>query len=280
MITPLIFNSESSIFPQKIIPAPRAAPLISTDRVKKSNIVTTWAKRQSDIREAQKLRYEVFTDEMGAILPTHIPGFDIDDFDEYCEHLLVRDRETWQVIGTCRVLTPAQAQLAGRTYIEGEFDLSPLQPLREHMAELGRSCVHKDYRNGMVIRALSKALISFMILKKLNYLIGCVSIPMNMSLASNKRVCSGDVAASIWRQVRDQHMVETHYQVRPRFPLPVDCLDQSLKIDPPPLLKGYLRLGAKVLGKPAWDPHFNTADLPMLLQITDLPSRYRKHFLR
>nr|WP_218151983.1 GNAT family N-acyltransferase [Nitrosomonas communis] len=176
-------------------------------------------------------------------------------------------------------MTPQQAQLAGRTYIEGEFDLSSLQPLREHMAELGRSCVHKDYRNGSVIKALWTALISFMAFKKLSYLIGCVSIPMNMSLSGNKRICSGDAAASIWRQVRDQYMVSTHYQVRPRFPLPIDCLDQTLKIDPPTLLKGYLHLGAKVLGGPAWDPHFNTADLPMLLQMKDLPNRYRKHFL-
>ncbi|SDX92951.1 Putative hemolysin [Nitrosomonas sp. Nm33] len=272
-------NIQPYISPQKPLQAPKSALLIPTDRVKKSNIVITWAKRQSEIREAQKLRYEVFADEMGAILPTYIPGFDIDDFDDYCEHLLVRDRETWQVIGTCRVLTPGQAQLAGRTYIEGEFDLSSLQSLREHMVELGRSCVHKNYRNGVVIKALLKALINFMVLKKLSYLIGCVSIPMNMSSSGNKRICSGDAAASIWRQVRDKYMVDTHYQVRPRFPLPVDCLDQTLKINPPSLLKGYLRLGAKILGGPAWDPNFNTADLPMLLQIKDLPNRYCKYFL-
>lgn len=272
-------NIQSYIYPQKIIQIPKTTSPISIDKVKKSNIVITWAKRQSEIREAQKLRYEVFADEMGAILPTYISGFDIDDFDNYCEHLLVRDRETWQVIGTCRVLTPAQARLAGRAYIEGEFDLSSLQSLREHMAELGRSCVHKNYRNGIVIKAVWKELINFMLFKKLSYLIGCVSIPMNMSSGDNKRVCSGDAAASIWRQVRDKNMVDTNYQIRPRFPLPVDCLDQTLKIDPPPLLKGYLRLGAKVLGGPAWDPNFNTADLPMLLRIQDLSNRYRKHFL-
>jgi putative hemolysin len=73
--------------------------------------------------------------------------------------------------------------------------------------------------------------------------------------------------------------VDIHYQVRPHLPLPVDHLDQSLKIAPPPLLKGYLRIGAKVLGAPAWDPNFNTADLPMLMRMDDLSSRYRKHFL-
>jgi putative hemolysin len=70
------------------------------------------------------------------------------------------------------------------------------------------------------------------------------------------------------------------YHVRPRLPLPLETLDDSLNVDLPPLIKGYLRMGTKVLGAPAWDPDFNTADLPMLMNIADLPRRYRKHFLR
>lgn len=272
-------NMQLNIFPQKIIQILEPASYFSADWVKKSNIVTTWAKNQSEIREAQKLRYEVFADEMGATLPTHIPGYDIDVFDDFCEHLLVRDRKTWQVIGTYRVLTPAQARLAGRTYSEGEFDLTSLQSLRENMAELGRSCVHKDYRDGIVIKALWKELISFMVRKQLSHMMGCVSIPMNMGSSDSNRIGAGHAAASIWRQIRDQYRVDIHYQVRPHLPLPVDHLDQSLKIAPPPLLKGYLRIGAKVLGAPAWDPNFNTADLPMLMRMDDLSSRYRKHFL-
>lgn len=272
-------NMQSSIFPQKIIQIPEATSCFSVDWAKKSNIVITWAKNQSEVREAQKLRYEVFADEMGATLPTHIPGYDIDTFDDYCEHLLVRDRETWQVIGTYRVLTPEQARLAGKTYSEGEFDLTSLRPLRENMAELGRSCVHKDYRDGIVIRALWKELINFMVRKQLGHMIGCVSIPMSLGSGGGSQISAGHAAASIWRQIQDKYRVNIYYQVEPRFPLPVDYLDQSLNIDFPPLLKGYLRLGAKVLGAPAWDPNFNTADLPMLLRMNDLPERYRKHFL-
>lgn len=266
-------------FPQGRVQIPQTIPCLSADWINKPGLVTTWAKHQSEVREAQQLRYEVFAGEMGATLPEIVPGYDIDIFDDYCEHLLVRDRDTWQVIGTYRVLTPAQAKLAGKIYSDSEFDLTPLQPLREHMVELGRSCVHKHYRHGGVIMALWKALVNFMVRNQLKDTVGCVSIPLNVELADDKRIGTGHAAASIWRQVRDKYLVSSEYQVKPYLPLPVDTLDQTLEIEPPALMKGYLRVGAKVLGAPAWDPIFNTADLPMLMRMDDLPSRYRKHFL-
>ena len=91
-------------------------------------------------------------------------------------------------------------------------------------------------------------------------------------------IVSGDVAASIWSQVSRSHMASIEYHVRPRLPLPVEQLDHTLKVEPPALIKGYLRLGAKVLGAPAWDPDFNSADLPMMMRVADVPARYRKHF--
>ncbi|MCB2038283.1 MAG: ornithine-acyl-ACP acyltransferase, partial [Ottowia sp.] len=80
-------------------------------------------------------------------------------------------------------------------------------------------------------------------------------------------------------QVRERHLAPIEHQVRPRLPLPLEHLDDSLAVEPPALIRGYLRLGTKVLGPPAWDPDFNSADLPMLMQLAELPARYRKHFL-
>jgi putative hemolysin len=240
----------------------------------RNGIHVSWARHQDEVRAAQRLRFDVFAGEMGARLNTPIAGHDVDLFDNYCEHLLVRDQASGQVIGTYRVLTPTQAKRVGSFYSDTEFDLTRLRSMRERMVELGRSCVHPDHRHGGVIMALWGALAEFMVRNQLDTMIGCASIPM-----LHNGVVGGDVAASIWRQVEATHLAPIEYHVRPRLPLPIEQLDSTLDVEPPALIKGYLRLGAKVLGAPAWDPDFNSADLPMLMRIADLPSRYRKHFL-
>ena len=145
--------------------------------------------------------------------------------------------------------------------------------MRSRMVELGRSCVHADHRQGGVIMALWGALFEFMERNRLDVMIGCASIPM-----LHNGIVTGNAAASIWHQLRETHLAPIQHHVRPRLPLPVDQLEHDLSIDPPALIKGYLRLGAKILGAPAWDPDFNTADLPMLMQTADIPARYRRHF--
>lgn len=231
-----------------------------------------WAQGQRDIREAQRLRYDVFVDEMGARIqpPMGAPaGHDIDMFDAYCEHLIVRSN-TGAVIGTYRVLTPQSAARLGSWYSDTEFDLTRLRHLTPRIAELGRSCVHPDHRNGAVIMALWSGLGGFMLRHGLDTVIGCASISMRDG---------GDVAASLWHQLKQQHLAPIEYQVQPRLALPLDDLRHDLAVDPPALIKGYLRCGAKVLGPPAWDPEFNTADLPLMLRLSDLPAKYRRHFL-
>ncbi|MBC7434859.1 MAG: GNAT family N-acetyltransferase [Bdellovibrionales bacterium] len=263
-----------SWFQRPALVVPIASPARVEAKPERTGLVVSWAKHQDEVRQAQRLRYSIFAGEMGARLTTPVPGHDMDIFDDYCEHLLVREAATMQVIGTYRVLTPAQARRVGSTYSDTEFDLTRLRGLREQMVELGRSCVHADHRQGGVIMALWGALAEFMVRNRLDTMIGCASIPMQ-----HNGVCGGHAAASIWRQLRETHLAPIEYHVLPRLALPVSQLDDTLQIEPPALIKGYLRLGAKVLGAPAWDPDFNTADLPMLMRINDLPPRYRKHFL-
>lgn len=250
------------------------AALAADPAAARNGIQVSWARHQDEVRAAQRLRFDVFAGEMGARLNTPIAGHDVDLFDNYCEHLIVRDQASGQVVGTYRVLTPTQAKRVGSFYSDTEFDLTRLRSMRERMVELGRSCVHPDHRHGGVIMALWGALAEFMVRNQLDTMIGCASVPM-----LHNGLVSGDAAASIWRQVQATHLAPIEYHVRPRLPLPIDQLDSTLDVEPPALIKGYLRLGAKVLGAPAWDPDFNSADLPMLMRIADLPARYRKHFL-
>ena len=104
-----------------------------------------------------------------------------------------------------------------------------------------------------------------------DYLIGCASISM---------ADGGHVAASVYKRIKRDHMSPVEYRVFPRCPLPLDALNGDLNAPTPPLIKGYLRLGAYVCGAPAWDPDFNTADLLILLPFSRITPRYRKHFVK
>lgn len=249
----------------------------ASDDTDKARFDVVWARDEDDVREAQRLRYLVFCEEMGAQLTVprgSPPLHDIDIFDPFCEYQLVRARDTdgrgGPVVGTYRVLTPANARRVGSLYSDGEFDLTRLRPLRARMVELGRSCVHPDWRTGGVIMALWGALAEFMHRNELDTMVGCASISMRDG---------GHFAASLWHQLRQTHLSAIEWRVEPRLALPVNELRKDLAVEAPALIKGYLRCGATVLGAPAWDPDFNTADLPLLLRIADLPARYRKHFL-
>ncbi len=228
-----------------------------------------WARHGDEVRQAQRLRHAVFAEELGARLHTPLAGHDVDRYDDFCEHLLVRHEESGEVVGTYRALTPSQARLAGSSYTDSEFDLAPLAPLRSRMLELGRSCVHPQHRHGAVILALWSALAQFMSHNELDTMIGCASIPL---------LHGGSAAAGVWNRLRRTHMAAPPLHIAPRRPLLLPQAQQLLALDakPPPLIHGYLRLGAKVLGPPAWDPLFNTADLPLLVRLEDLPQRYRR----
>ncbi|MBC7437742.1 MAG: GNAT family N-acetyltransferase [Bdellovibrionales bacterium] len=245
-----------------------------------------WADSEADVREAQHLRYQVFAREMGARLTppkgTEF-GLDVDRFDAFCDHLLVRavlpgDDGDGPLVGTYRVLGPQAARRAGGLYSDSEFDLAPLALLRPQAVELGRSCVHPAWRSGGVIMALWSALCQYMLAHRLDTMIGCASIGLDDG---------GRMAGRLWRHLRHTHLAAPQWQVSPRTPLPLDdAIDLPPAVpgvkgmaDAPPLIKGYLRCGARLLGPPALDAAFNTADLPVMLRIDELAPRYRKHFL-
>lgn len=233
-----------------------------------------WARHPDEIRAAQRLRHAVFAGELGARLAPVSPaleGHDIDVFDPFCEHLLLRTQpqedEPPTVVGTYRVLTPTGARRAGGYYSETEFDLTRLRSLRPGMVEFGRACVHPQWRDGGAILAMWSALADLVQRNGWHTVIGCASIGMQDG---------GHVAASLWQRLHERHASSIEWQVRARLPLPVEELRRDLVVEAPPLLKGYLRCGAQLIGPPAWDPDFRTADLPLMLRVADLPARFRR----
>lgn len=245
----------------------RVAPRLTEQKSRK--LWVGLASTESEILEAQKLRYRVFGEEMGARLNCRIPGVDRDHFDPWCQHLIVRDEMQGKIVGTYRILTPEASRRVGGYYSETEFDLTRFLHLRDRMVEIGRSCIDAEYRNGAVITLLWNGLARFMVENGYDYLIGCASIGM---------ADGGHNAANIYMALQER-MADIEYRVFPRNALPVEHLINETHAEVPPLLKGYLRAGAQICGAPAWDPDFNTADLLIMLAMSRVDNRYARHFV-
>jgi putative hemolysin len=235
-----------------------------------SRLYLSIARTPAEVAEAQRLRYKVFAEEMGAQV-SGTGGLDIDGFDDFCDHLLVRESSTHQVIGTYRILSPHQAAQAGGYYSAGEFDLSRIAHLFDRTVEVGRACVHQDYRSGGTITMLWAGLAKYMQMHHYEYMIGCASVPMNDG---------GHAAASLFNRLKDDHLSPPEYRVFPHNPLPIEALNQDIQVACPPLIKGYLRLGAYICSEPAWDAYFNTADMLVMLPLSRINKRYAAHFLK
>ncbi|MET9883198.1 GNAT family N-acyltransferase [Streptomyces sp. NPDC006430] len=227
------------------------------------------ARSEDEVRAAQRLRHEVFAGEFGARLDGPEPGLDSDAFDAYCDHLLVVEEETEQVVGTYRLLPPERAAVAGRLYSEGEFDLSALAPIRPDLVEVGRSCVHPDHRGGAVIALIWAGLARYMDRTGHNWLAGCCSIPL---------ADGGVLAAAARENVLTRNLAPEAYRVAPHLPWNPEGITFPARMELPPLLRGYLRLGAWVCGEPALDAEFGCADLYVLLSLRRTNPRYLKHF--
>ena len=227
------------------------------------------AHSQDDVREAQRLRYEVFKREYGARFIGRAAGLDTDSFDPYCDHLIVRSKGTGEVVGTYRVLLPEQAHHIGRYYSQSEFFMTRIERQIPNLVELGRSCVDPEHRNGAVIMLLWSAIIRYMRHHNRRYLIGCASVSMRDG---------GTQAASLWNRFRSESMVDSLLEAFPKHPLALSRIPVDTKAQEPALIRAYLKIGAKVCGEPSWDPDFNTADFLLLMDLQSMHPRYARHF--
>ncbi|WP_082922678.1 GNAT family N-acetyltransferase [Halothiobacillus diazotrophicus] len=227
-----------------------------------------------EIRATFALRHRVFVEELGAKIPPHAPkGIESDDLDAYCHHLVVHDLDTGDVVACTRILTDTQAKVAGGFYSANEFDLSAIEHIHGRVMEIGRTCVHPDYRNGATIGTLWTGLAQFMEINRFAYLMGCASISMNDG---------GLLARQILSQMSHKFALPTGLEITTKRGLPPLASNRlaqgDLKI--PPLLKAYLRLGACMGSEAYWDEDFNTADVFIWLDRAKLQQRYLRHFVQ
>jgi len=234
------------------------------------------ARNAREVEEAQRLRYRVFFEEMGASggqgTRANTRELDIDEYDGDCEHLIVRDQETLHVVGCYRIMRPEIARRRGSFYSDSEFDLTRLHHLRGNIAEVGRACIHPDFRSGSVIMLLWSGLARVMAESRYEYAIGCASVNLSDGHAN---------AVAVYRDSAARCLAPAEYRVFPKHPYPLRELHAIESLTPPrvpALLKGYMRLGAWIGGEPAWDADFNTADLFILLPIARISGAYSRHF--
>ena len=245
--------------------APRYSLLLSTD--------------PAMIEAAQRLRFDVFSSTPGFALPAaDQDGRDVDRFDEFCDHLLVRDDDTGELVGCYRMLAPAGAIAAGGLYTATEFDIRALDPLRPSLVEMGRAVVRDGHRNGGVVLLMWAGILAYLDRYGYDYVTGCVSVPIGGD-------GDGQAPGSQLRGVRDfilsRHAAPPEYRVYPHRPVVVDGIGIDDIAPParpsvPALMRGYLRLGAQVCGEPAHDPDFGVGDFCVLLGKAHADTRYLK----
>lgn len=246
-------------------------------RLEVNNFLIKIAETEQEVTAALRLRFEVFNLEMNEGLSSSWETrLDQDHFDQHAAHLIVIDKQNDRVVGTYRMLTKSRVLGNGGFYSEGEFDLTNLKKLPDDILEMGRSCVHKDYRSSGVINLLWTGIARYLELTRAKYLFGCGSLHTH-NVAE---------VSQIYTYLKSKYFAEEKLRVYPvkkcavpglRDDLPLDdCKDILKKI--PPLLKGYFRAGAFICGEPALDAEFGTTDFLILLPTDQITRRYQHHY--
>ena len=248
-----------------------AAPELAS-RKSESRLHVELATTIDDIRASQALRYRVFGEELGATVEGQDSGLDDDEYDPYCQHLLVRDSANGRVISSTRLLRDQQAEKAGGFYSSSEFEIGPILMLPGRRLEIGRTCVDPEYRQGAAIAVLWSGLADYIKENHIDMLFGCASIKMSDG---------GYVAQAIMNRIRQNAMIDAGSRVTPRRPLPAlpEGASKTVSAPLPPLLKAYFRIGARACGEPCYDPAFNCADFLVLVKVREIDGSYTRHFL-
>lgn len=232
-----------------------------------------FAQDLSDLRAVQRLRFEVFNLELDEGLDeAFLLGRDEDEFDEYCHHLMVEEKNTGRVVGTYRFMLAETAGERGGFYSDTEFHFDGLpESVKESGAEIGRACVHADHRNGKVIHLLWKGLARYLTWNQRRYLFGCASLPTTDPsvghLVRDALDARGKIHPEIQLRARD------HFRCDDR------AAGIGTDVDIPPLMESYLAMGARVCSEPALDAAFKVIDFFVVLDLDEVNGVARRRYL-
>lgn len=229
------------------------------------------ARDENTILEAQQLRYRIFNEELKS--PYHAEqGREVDGFDQYCDHLVIRRTDSGEMVGMYRLLPPEGAARTGGLSSEALFDLSPHRALGPGLVELTRGCVHPDYRTGAVITMLWAGIIRYMTRSGHAWLSGRMTLPLFDG--------GGALATACWDHVvAGGHLAPDRYHVRPHTPWKPPAADRDPGLPIPPKFRGYLLAGAWVCSEFAYDPQHDEASLYLLLSLENTDPNRRKFLL-
>ncbi|CAN1723289.1 L-ornithine N(alpha)-acyltransferase [Hyphomicrobium sp. 1Nfss2.1] len=269
-------------------------PLRKPDKVygKIGNLEVRLTRKWRDIKLAQRLRYQVFYEEMSAVpsLRAELRRRDEDPYDSVCDHLLVTDEaagqinDSWggtrrqKVVGTYRVLRQEIAERTLGFYTQSEYDIAPLIVSKPHhrFMELGRSCVLEPYRNKRTVELLWHGLWTYVREHKVDVMVGCASLagtdPDQHAMALSF-LHHNALAPPEWR-CRAHDNLYINMDRLPREKVDAKAALKAL----PPLVKGYLRLGAYVGDGAVIDRQFGTTDVLIILPVEKIDPRYFEHF--
>ena len=241
-----------------------------------------FAENQEEIKAAMRLRYEVFNIEQGKGLQSaEHEKIDCDEFDEHCQHLIIVEKKTSRVVGTYRVNPGPVARKYLGFYAAREYNIEGLDELQDEILEVGRSCVHPEFRNGSVIGLLWSGISGTLVRAGLNYTLGCVSLDAT----------DPNVGWALYEHFKLRGKLSKQLKATPGdgFELPPGDKEKinellndkgALLEHIPSLFKGYLRLGVKICGVPIWDKEFGTIDFLILLNYRSMPEKYYRHFFK
>jgi len=228
------------------------------------------AQTPDDLVECQRLRYLVFNLELGEGLSTSDrAGLDIDPFDSFCDHLMVRDLDSARLVGTYRLQSGETAGKNLGYYGDQLFDFSVYDSIRKQLLELGRACVHVDFRNIMVLHALWKGIAVYATRAEARYLVGCSSISSQ----------DENYGMAMFDSLKDKYLAESALRTVPQ---PGHTCQSTgapvLSTRPPRLFRAYLEISGRICGPPAIDREFKTIDFLTVVDLARLPDRVRTRF--